>query len=378
MGGMPDAERPRVDPDWLADVRSPRVWALSFTIWTLLAFLDVGIRWTHGWTPGACLTYPFIENWLWALGTPFVLAFARRFPIDRERWLRHTALAAAVSLLVPLPYVVLRRVLKRAVADALGLQLDWELEGPPFRLVTTYLVSLLLFWEQLAVGHGLRYYRESRDRALRAARLEAQLARAQLQVLRLQLQPHFLFNTLHAISALLHRDPEAADRMIALLSDLLRLSLEDAGAAEVALRRELEFVDRYLEIEKARFAERLDVSLRVQPEALDALVPAFLLQPLVENAVQHGAARAGGRGTLGIGARRCDGRVELSVWDNGPGFAGDRSGGIGLHNTRARLVQLYGGDHAFEIRPAEAGGVEVRLSLPYRPAPAVAAPEALA
>src|SRR6185369_4509061 len=198
------------------------------------------------------------------------------------------------------------------------------------------------------------YYREGREREIHAAALEAQLAQAQLQTLKMQLQPHFLFNTLNSISALNHEDPRAANRMIARLSELLRLTLENDGAQEVSLHQELDFLKRYLEIQQVRFGDRLKVHFDVAPETMDARVPNLLLQPLVENAIQHGLAPFSAPGEIHIHASRENGLLCLRIADSGPGLpASTPSGapdGIGLANTRARLQQLYGDAHRFELR----------------------------
>ena len=188
----------------------------------------------------------------------------------------------------------------------------------------------------------------------------------------MRLNPHFLFNTLNAVSALMHPDVRAANRMMTRLSDLLRLSLETSAAQEVPLKLELDFLDRYLEIQRARFPDRLHVNLDVQPEALDALVPNFILQPLVENAIRHGIARRSAPGSVEIAARRVNGLVEIAVRDNGAGFPAGRyvlpREGVGLANTRARLRHLYGAAHRFELRNVPAGGAEVLIVIPFRPA----------
>lgn len=183
----------------------------------------------------------------------------------------------------------------------------------------------------------------------------------------MQLQPHFLFNTLHAISALVHEDAEEADRMVAHLSELLRLSLENAGAQEVTLRQELEFLEPYLQIEQARFGNRLALRRDIAADVLDARVPNLVLQPLVENAVRHGIASRSGPGLVEISARRAGDRLRLEVRDNGSGLpaAGALREGVGLGNTRARLQQLYGADHRLEMRNVEGGGLRVTLEIPF-------------
>jgi len=203
------------------------------------------------------------------------------------------------------------------------------------------------------------------------ARLQAQLAEARLSALRSQIDPHFLFNTLNAVSALVERDPRGVRRMIARLSELLRHSLEGAGEPVVTLRQELAFADRYLEIMRIRFQGSLEVEQRVDDEVCDALVPNLVLQPLVENAVKHGLGRLRGIGKIEIEARREEGRVVLRVRDNGPGMDGAAPAreGVGLRNTRERLAQLYGADAALTLRTPDGGGFEAEVRLPWRAAP---------
>jgi two-component system LytT family sensor kinase len=192
-----------------------------------------------------------------------------------------------------------------------------------------------------------------------------------LQALKMQLHPHFLFNTLHAISALMDDDVKGARRMIARLSELLRLTLESVGQQEVSLRQELDALERYLEIEQIRFQDRLTVRLAVAPETLGASVPNLVLQPIVENAIRHGIAPRSSAGRIEIRAERQDGMIELQVIDDGPGLSpgGEEfKEGIGLTNTRARLRQLYGDGHRIEIKDADGGGLAVKLSIPFRQA----------
>jgi LytS/YehU family sensor histidine kinase len=192
------------------------------------------------------------------------------------------------------------------------------------------------------------------------------LAQAELQNLKMQLHPHFLFNTLHAISVLMQEDVTAANRMLVRLSELLRLTLENAGTQETALRQELEFLRLYLEIEQTRFQDRLAVKIEVDPAALDARVPSLILQPLVENALRHGIARNPGAGVIEIRAHRESELLRLEVRDNGPGLRAEVEEGVGLSNTRARLAQLYGGAARFEINNAADGGALATALLPFR------------
>jgi signal transduction histidine kinase len=221
----------------------------------------------------------------------------------------------------------------------------------------------------IAVNCALLYYRESRERAVRASKLETRLVEAQLKTLQQQLHPHFLFNTLHAISALMHKDVHAADRTLMRLSDLLRLTLERLGQPESTVADELDFLRKYLEIEGTRFADRLVVRYDVQPETHDALVPTLLLQPLVENAIKHGVARRAGTGHIDISARRDHDKLLIEVRDDGVGLSEDSltalQKGIGVSTTRARLMHQFGADYRFEFHRLSQG-LAVVVAVPWR------------
>jgi LytS/YehU family sensor histidine kinase len=235
-------------------------------------------------------------------------------------------------------------------------QLDW--------LLATYFFLV-------GLGHAMEYWREARERAVSAERLQTRLAEAQFQALQRQLQPHFLFNTLHTISGLMRSDLEAADLMIDRLSELLRMSLR-SQAQEVSVKQEIEILQSYLAIEQTRFRDRLSVSIDVDPEVLDAYVPHLLLQPLAENAVRHGIAPRARPGRIEILARRSQTRLELEVCDSGDGLPPHRlnalNDGVGLSNTRARLTHLYGASHSFTCANRDEGGFRVSISIPFRSA----------
>lgn len=228
--------------------------------------------------------------------------------------------------------------------------------------------SLLTYWLLVGATQAYLYYQRYREGELRSAQLGTQLAQAQLQALRMQFHPHFIFNTLNAISTLVHKDPDAADRMIARLSELVRHTLENVGVQEVPLAQELEFLERYLEIEQTRFADRLVVRMEIAPETLDARTPYLILQPLVENAIRHGIAARSLAGSIEVRARRDDAMVVLEVWDDGPSMPGGAGTkvGVGISNTRARLETLYGSAQRFEVKNAARGGVVATLTFPFR------------
>jgi sensor histidine kinase YesM len=233
------------------------------------------------------------------------------------------------------------------------LNLDWE---------------MMTYWAIVAVVHALDYHRESQERELTAAQLQAQLAEAQLEALQRQLHPHFLFNTLNTISALMHRDVHAADEMLVQLSDLLRLTLDRIGTQQVPLTDEVDFLRKYLEIEQTRFGDRLQVNIDVDPEVLDAPVPNLILQPLVENALRHGIGPRVGGGRIDVDARQVEGSLMMTVRDDGVGLSPDRlnafHSGVGLSNTRSRLENLYGERHRFEFQTPAGGGLVVTIVIP--------------
>ncbi|HEX8335221.1 MAG TPA: histidine kinase, partial [Pyrinomonadaceae bacterium] len=224
---------------------------------------------------------------------------------------------------------------------------------------------LLVYWIIVVISHAADYYQRYREGELRASQ-------AQLQALKMQLHPHFLFNALHSVSALIHADPDAADKMIARLGDFLRLTLDSAAAQEVTLKQELEFLNCYLDIERTRFRDRLTTHIDADPQVLDCVVPNLILQPIVENAIRHGVSQRAAHGHVEVRAERAGDRLRLEVRDNGRGLPEGaeacraKQGGVGLANTRARLQQLYGGDFRFELRNAPAGGVVVTLEIPLR------------
>jgi LytS/YehU family sensor histidine kinase len=220
-------------------------------------------------------------------------------------------------------------------------------------------------------SYAFSYYSRYREGQVRTFQLEAQLSQAQLQALKMQLHPHFLFNTLHSISALLNKDTESARKMITRLGDFLRLTLENSGTQEVTLQQEMEFLSCYLEIERVRFQDRLQTNIDVAQQTLGAKVPNLILQPIVENAILHGIAPRSTPGLIEIEAKQRNGSLRIQVRDNGPGLSGHRTSenmfkkGLGLANTETRLERLYGAAHLFDLSDNPDGGLIVTLEIPF-------------
>jgi two-component system, LytTR family, sensor kinase len=316
----------------------------------------------------------------WAVCTFPVLAAARRWRLEpgvgRGIVLRHLGVMLALApVQITSTYILHYAILAAAGAPpAPGLG-PW-LAGLGPGLVWGTFTGFLYYWLILGVHTAFTYPRmyhaeraAAAELATRAARLESRLAHARLDALRLQLQPHFLFNTLNGIAALAAADPGRAQRMLARLGDLLRQTLEDDGLAEIPVDRELALLEPYLDIQRMRFGDRLRFHEAVAPEARSALVPALILQPLVENAVQHGVSRRAEGATITLRIERRGDRLGVDVEDDGPGLIpGTPPAGIGLANTRARLAQLYPDAHQVELRDAAGGGALVHIDLPFRAA----------
>jgi two-component system LytT family sensor kinase len=299
--------------------------------------------------------------------SPVVVMLKQRFPLRQKKVLRN------------LPIHLLAMVAFSTAAKGL-----WDLlAGPPsnyahaaftYQKMVYSIASYsdfggILYWMIVLIAVSLDLYGRYERQAVNAARLQAQLAQAQVQSLKMQLHPHFLFNTLNSISALVRDHPETAETMIARLSDLLRRTLESTSTQEIALRQELEFLRLYLDIEQARFEDRLSVQFNIDPDALNAMVPNMILQPLVENAIRHGIANRVEKGEICISARRRGGDLLLKVADNGTGLSPSSvlsiKQGVGLASTKGRLERLYGARQALQLEAPDGGGFVARIVVPF-------------
>jgi two-component system, LytTR family, sensor kinase len=340
-----------------------RAWFAVWGGWTALAlFFAVSTSLTYRSTGrpanwSLTITRALSEWWLWALLTPVVVALARRFPLHGDRRLRNAAVLLAAGSAVATAKTLADRALFALLTGF------WM-----YFLASTLALQFVIYAVLVAAAHGVEYYQRSREQE----HLEARLAETRLQLLSMQIQPHFLFNTLNTIAELVHEDPDTADTMIAGLSDLLRRALDLGTMQQIPLSAELELLARYLDIQKARFGDRLQVRISVEDAARRAAVPVLLLQPLVENAIRHGLAARMDAGRIDIEAKLANGTLALDVTDDG----GDRGAEIppgpervGLGNTRARLDALYGDACRLSLARVPGRGARVSIELPFRPIP---------
>lgn len=332
-------------------------WAAIFVAWGLLSLFlapEVYIYFLYKREPipwSETLNLTFANTAIAAAFTPGIVWLTRRFPFERRRWLSSLLAHAPACVVFSFAHAWLY-----SIACYASPYLSYT-------LLLRFHPNMLTYGAIAGITIAIDYFEKYQER-------ERQLARAQLQLLRMQLHPHFLFNTLHTISAMMHEDVGAADRMVSRLSDLLRLTIDSIGQNEVPLRQEVEFVEKYFEIERMRFQDGIELRIDVDPATLDAMVPSMFLQPLVENSIRHGFRGRKGAGVISVSARAAGDFVKIEITDNGAGLPrGGVREGVGLSNTRRRLVQLYPSAHRFEIENANAGGVQVRISIPIARAP---------
>lgn len=349
-------------------------WLAAFGVWTALALLSAiqnviflrSINEAVAWWP---LFLTRLADWYTcAIFTPAYFWLVRRYPIDRGHWKVSIPLhLVTTSCFVILKYVMFREILRWLAPAQAGMSLGDV-------LARSFIFESIAFWCLLGVVHAIVFYERFRDREVQAADLRAQLAASQLDSLVAQLHPHFLFNTLQGISTLMHRDPRGADTMLNRLSELLRRTLHRGNRPEVPLSEEMEILEHYVGIMQVRFGDRLEFVADIDPEVRMALVPHFILQPLVENALQHGIARRAGAGRVAVHGTRQEDSLVLRISDDGPGLPAGQTTypaeGIGLGNTRLRLSQLYGPRQSLSLRPIPGGGMMVELVLPFREAAA--------
>jgi two-component system, LytTR family, sensor kinase len=356
---------------WLRWLAILGVWAMLGLIYAGPIYLEVRAE-KMGHSPWRIFSWGILSWCVWAPLTPAMVWLARRYSLVGAMWKR--------SLLIHIPAFLIASVVHTAAATYITLVVqpfDKMGDSPPEfwprflgRVTGAVGSDLLVYAAVVGVCYAIDYYRKYREREFLASQLEAQLAQAQLDSLRMQLHPHFLFNTLNGIVGLVRDNKnQAAVSMLVGLSDLLRHALEHSSRQEVELDQELNFIKLYLDIQQMRFSDRLQMDFDIDPGVLKALVPNLILQPLTENALRHGLASSVASGLVGISAHKENDYLKLVVFDNGVGLSDNwqlkSGGGIGLANTAARLQQLYGDQHRLDVRNREGGGVEVVVVIPF-------------
>ena len=349
-------------------------WALIFAAWFVPALLAafnslVQNSLDRRPTDWRWVLFNFFDWLAYALLTPLVFRASRRFPLERPHLPRNIGVHAIGALLMCAAWASLGTVLRILIFHPVSAALP---EGLLLWFVswvsTTLPFGFAVYFALVGIQHATAYLAKARERETQAARLAAQLSEARLGALRMQLHPHFLFNSLNAITVLVRDgDTAGASRMLELLSEILRQVLRAGGGHETTLANEIDFLGRYLAIEQVRFSDRLQVSFQIPSELSAAAVPRFLLQPLVENALRHGIGRLSGAGLVEISAKRDGDTLLLTVLDNGPGLhpPAQPSTGLGLANTRARLAELYGPNATLDVANHPHGGVIATVRLPY-------------
>jgi signal transduction histidine kinase len=341
-------------------------WVAGFGISTAFAFLNVAqatVRLSYADMPihlGRLTWISLIDWYTCAIFFPLFFIAIRRWPLDRQHLLTRVPLHLGLTLGAVVAKYALYLPIRAWITES---------ERPPFieGVAVSAISEAIAFGCVVAVLHAIEFYRRYRERETFSLQLQARLSDAQLRALRAQLNPHFLFNTLNAASTLLHRDPDGADAMLTRLGELLRLTLRADPDHESRLHDELELLERYLDIMRIRFSDRVTVQTRVDARVTDALVPAFILQPIVENAFEHGVARLQRPGTIDIDAQPVDDFLVLTVRDNGSGPASAEPGnGVGLANTRRRLAELYGDNSSLELTSSPNAGTRVEVRMPLR------------
>jgi two-component system, LytTR family, sensor kinase len=351
-------------------MKSPvKQFAIVLAAWTAVAVTDGLATYLFRLSIGAGPVFwetfrrPLTEQWIWAALTPVVFVLTTRFPLARPHFARSLVVHGLAFLVLSATHCI--------VANAVGSPLAYR---PPnyqgglltLRFLEEIYSDIWMYWPLVCIRALMDSHAQMRRRETESARLEALLATSQLALLRAQIKPHFLFNTLHSVTTLVRTDPAAAEDLIADLAEILRASFVDSSSQETTFRQELALVDCYLRIQQRRFSDRLMLAYQIAPEALDAALPPLLLQSLVENAVIHGISPSHRPGTVTIRAHRDGDRLLVEVNDDGVGLPASFRPGVGISNARSRIQRLYGNDHWLRITGEPGYGTAARVSIPFR------------
>jgi two-component system LytT family sensor kinase len=363
-------ETPNKFSAWFAGRDAVVKWLVIFLFFTLIGVMNFNRFYTNELAEGGTPSFHhyFINEMTGAYAVllllPFLLPFVRKFPLQRSNWLRRLPAHMLASVIFGASHTMLM-FLSRKLLYALLLQKNYDYGHLGYRLVMEYQHQFFTYWVIYGIAFFVNMRREHQQQKLKTAQLEQQLAAARLQALQMQLNPHFLFNTLNLISSTMYDDVNAADKMMASLSDLLRKTLNVSNRQQHSLRNEMELVNLYIEMMQARFQNQLAVTMSIEHTTLEALVPSFILQPLVENSIKHAMTNAQ-TAEIEIRSRQENARLLLSVKDNGPGIQKETSqNGVGLSNTAERLEKLYGADHRFHLMNNQTSGLTVMIDIPF-------------
>jgi signal transduction histidine kinase len=345
---------------------------LSFLICTLLGIFFIGQQYFWAYSAEREFNivrdsaYHLIYFYVWGILFFFIAGFAGKYRLERDTWKNYLPLYVAAGIIIAL----LHRLFTFGVFTGIFAPLKFAEAFPwgfSVKIINGAFDSFLAYWFLVGLYYGYDYYTQFKSQKIKAARLETQLAQAQLNALKMQLHPHFLFNTMHAISSLMEEDVKSAQRMITKLSDLLRITLDNSGVQTVSLKQELDFLKGYLEIQQTRFHDRLNIQYRVDNSTLNAEVPNLILQPLVENAIKHGISPQSEGGSIEIFSGSENRMLILKVSDNGKGNGNKNVvEGIGMKNIRERLDQLYGDNYSMELSSENGRGFSVTIKIPFK------------
>ena len=366
-------------PDSITGLSKRTTWFFIAAAWTLPGLAALSYYYLNQTVSAQPISWPYalvstLPNWyIWLAMTPAIVWLSKKYRLDSSNWKQmlftiHLPAMVVFMLIHSLTNLYLFHLTAMPGHDAVSAAL--------YRVHFTTRVhsNILSYWTVPGIYYAFDYYRKFRSREQQAAQLEIRLAEANLRALKMQLHPHFLFNTLNSVAALVRKnDNRTAVKMLVQLGDFLRLALENKGVQEITLKQELEFLEHYLNIEKIRFQERLSVRFDASPSVLEAYVPNMLLQPLVENAIHHGIAPNADAGSIEIVARRSDNELTMSVIDDGPGIDEARTSkrpGVGLANIRERIANLYGNDCEFALENIS-GGFRATVTIPFRKTPVI-------
>ena len=355
--------------------------ALVFLGWTLVSIIFAGISYAAAIGENnkefgfiSALRLNLVQFYVWAILSPLVFRFSRRFPIELRPLNVRNLLLYFPALI---SFAGIHQVIHLAVLWSITPR--WRQKYPALTdcyrayFAFGFYIDLIIALLIVIAVHALLYYQSFRASELAQSSLKTDLAQAQLRALKMQLHPHFLFNTLHSISSLVLEDPPKANSMIARLGDFLRLTVDNSDQQLVTLKEETEFLRCYLDIEQVRFGDRLTVTFELEPQTLSAQVPHLILQPMVENAIQHAIAPRSTRGHINIEAKRLNSLLRVAISDNGPGISSNANlpwkQGVGLTNVRTRLQQIYGPDFRFELMNANGGGLIAVMEIPFEREP---------